>query len=157
MTRASGQGDAKRGPLFASRLLLFVLLFGLIAVFVSPGAFAGGEKEPIKVGILHSLTGTMAISEASLKDAELMAIEEINKAGGVLGRGRNGPVTRDRVEQLASLLECSLAVTEPVTARVRVRLQVRREAQQLTMRRERSGCACRGDPTGCERHRQNCN
>ena len=40
----------------------------------------------IRVGILHSLSGTMAISEASLKDAELMAIEEINQAGGVLGR-----------------------------------------------------------------------
>jgi len=44
----------------------------------------GGDK--IKVGILHSLTGTMAISETSLKDVELMAIEEINKAGGVLGK-----------------------------------------------------------------------
>ena len=40
----------------------------------------------MKVGILHSLTGTMAISESSLKDAELMAIEEINAAGGVLGK-----------------------------------------------------------------------
>jgi urea transport system substrate-binding protein len=40
----------------------------------------------IRVGILHSLTGTMAISESSLKDAELLAIEEINKAGGVLGK-----------------------------------------------------------------------
>ena len=40
----------------------------------------------IRVGILHSLSGTMAISEASLKDAELMAIAEINQAGGVLGR-----------------------------------------------------------------------
>lgn len=39
----------------------------------------------IRVGILHSLSGTMAISEASLKDAELMAIHEINAAGGVLG------------------------------------------------------------------------
>src|SRR5262245_32902532 len=42
----------------------------------------GGKEGPIKVGILHSLTGTMAISEKSLKDAELMAIEEINAAGG---------------------------------------------------------------------------
>src|SRR5207248_1350108 len=41
---------------------------------------------PIKVGILHSQTGTMAISEASLRDAELMAIEEINASGGLLGR-----------------------------------------------------------------------
>ncbi len=46
----------------------------------------GGGGGSIKVGILHSLTGTMAISEISLKDAELMAIEEINKAGGVLGK-----------------------------------------------------------------------
>jgi urea transport system substrate-binding protein len=41
---------------------------------------------PIKVGILHSLTGTMAISETSVVDAELMAIDEINKNGGILGR-----------------------------------------------------------------------
>lgn len=40
----------------------------------------------IRVGILHSLSGTMAISEVSLKDAELMAIAEINQAGGVLGK-----------------------------------------------------------------------
>src|SRR5437588_9743037 len=50
----------------------------------SSGKGSGGP--PIKVGILHSLTGTMAISEMSLKDVEVMAIEEINKAGGVLGR-----------------------------------------------------------------------
>ena len=41
---------------------------------------------PIKVGVLHSLSGTMAISETSVVDATLMAIEEINEAGGVLGR-----------------------------------------------------------------------
>jgi urea transport system substrate-binding protein len=41
---------------------------------------------PIKVGILHSLSGTMAISETSLKDVALMTIEEINAKGGVLGR-----------------------------------------------------------------------
>ncbi len=45
-----------------------------------------GENQPIKVGILHSLSGTMAISETSLRDVELMAIEEINANGGVLGR-----------------------------------------------------------------------
>jgi urea transport system substrate-binding protein len=44
------------------------------------------EQEEVKVGILHSQTGTMAISEISLVDMELMAIEEINAAGGVLGR-----------------------------------------------------------------------
>src|SRR5690606_38349145 len=44
------------------------------------------EKGPIKVGILHSLSGTMAISETSLKDVALMTIEGINAKGGVLGR-----------------------------------------------------------------------
>ncbi|WP_248927877.1 urea ABC transporter substrate-binding protein [Paenibacillus hamazuiensis] len=44
---------------------------------------AGGE---IPVGIVHSLTGTMSISEVSVKDAEMMAIDEINQAGGVLGK-----------------------------------------------------------------------
>jgi urea transport system substrate-binding protein len=42
--------------------------------------------ETISVGILHSLSGTMAISEKSVVDAEQLAIEEINKAGGVLGK-----------------------------------------------------------------------
>jgi urea transport system substrate-binding protein len=44
------------------------------------------DTGPIKVGILHSLSGTMAISETSLKDVALMALEEINAAGGLLGR-----------------------------------------------------------------------
>ncbi|WP_410770886.1 urea ABC transporter substrate-binding protein [Fontibacillus sp. BL9] len=50
----------------------------------TPSAEASGDT--IKVGILHSLSGTMAISEVSVKDAELLAIEEINAAGGVLGK-----------------------------------------------------------------------
>jgi urea transport system substrate-binding protein len=50
----------------------------------SPAAATSGDA--IKVGILHSLSGTMAISEKSVVDAEQLAIEEINNAGGVLGR-----------------------------------------------------------------------
>ncbi|MEN8891961.1 MAG: urea ABC transporter substrate-binding protein [Planktotalea arctica] len=41
--------------------------------------------EPVKVGVLHSLSGTMAISETTLKDTMLMLIEQQNAAGGVLG------------------------------------------------------------------------
>ncbi len=44
------------------------------------------EGGTVKIGILHSLTGTMAISEISLRDAVLMAVEEINAAGGVMGK-----------------------------------------------------------------------
>ena len=40
-----------------------------------------GAQEPIKVGILHSLSGTMAISEAPIKEVVLMAMDEINQAG----------------------------------------------------------------------------
>lgn len=51
----------------------------------SPTAASGGG-DTIKVGILHSLSGTMAISETTVVDAEELAIEEINKSGGVLGK-----------------------------------------------------------------------
>lgn len=47
---------------------------------------ATGSGGTIKVGILHSLSGTMAISEKSVVDAEQLAIKEINAAGGVLGK-----------------------------------------------------------------------
>ena len=47
---------------------------------------APADEGPIKVGVLHSLSGTMAISESSVRDSTRLAIEEINAAGGVLGR-----------------------------------------------------------------------
>ncbi|MDR1489832.1 MAG: urea ABC transporter substrate-binding protein [Desulfovibrio sp.] len=54
------------------------------------GLFSGGAAyaaaETIKVGILHSLSGTMAISETTLKDVMLMLVEEQNKKGGLLGK-----------------------------------------------------------------------
>ena len=49
-------------------------------------ASSSGSGDTIKVGILHSLTGTMAISETTLVDAEKLAIKQINEAGGVLGK-----------------------------------------------------------------------
>jgi len=50
------------------------------------GAPAPAADDTIKVGILHSLSGTMAISETTLKDAMLMLIDEQNKKGGLLGK-----------------------------------------------------------------------
>jgi urea transport system substrate-binding protein len=69
------------------------------------------DKGPIKVGILHSLSGTMAISETSLKDVALMTIDEINAHGGVLGRklepvvvdpASNWPLFAEKARQLLS-------------------------------------------------------
>lgn len=51
-------------------------------------------QETVKLGLLHSLSGTIAIAEASLVDAEKMAIDEINASGGVLGR-KIEPVIED--------------------------------------------------------------
>jgi ABC-type branched-subunit amino acid transport system substrate-binding protein len=50
------------------------------------GAWRRRRCDTIKVGVLHSLSGTMAISETVLKDTVLMAIDEINAKGGVLGK-----------------------------------------------------------------------
>ncbi len=55
-------------------------------VKLATSAARAAESGPIKIGILHSLSGTMAISETTLKDVMLMLIEEQNKKGGVLGR-----------------------------------------------------------------------
>ncbi|MBU6273030.1 MAG: urea ABC transporter substrate-binding protein [Burkholderiales bacterium] len=72
-----------------------------------PPAFAQGAT--IKVGVLHSLSGTMAISETALKDTVLMTIDEINAKGGVLGKkleavvvdpASNWPLFAEKARQL---------------------------------------------------------
>ncbi len=57
-----------------------------VAVGVSLASFAAQAQNTIKVGVLHSLSGTMAISETTLKDVMLMLIEDQNKKGGLLGK-----------------------------------------------------------------------
>ena len=68
-------------------------------------------QDTIKVGVLHSLSGTMAISETVLKDTVLMAIDEINAKGGVLGKklepvvvdpASNWPLFAEKAKQLIS-------------------------------------------------------
>ncbi|MDY6942311.1 MAG: urea ABC transporter substrate-binding protein [Pseudomonadota bacterium] len=71
----NGRISQDRVRLVASIALCFTLAL--------PAAYA---ESTIKVGILHSLSGTMAISETTLKDTMLMLIEEQNRKGGVLGK-----------------------------------------------------------------------
>jgi urea transport system substrate-binding protein len=66
----------RRGVLGGAALIASLAMSG-------PAAFA---QDTIKVGVLHSLSGTMAISETTLKDVMLMLIEEQNKKGGLLGK-----------------------------------------------------------------------
>jgi len=74
--------DAAAARPFTRRWFLAAagLAFGLTA------GFPAQAQDTIKVGILHSLSGTMAISETTLKDVMLMLIEEQNKKGGLLGK-----------------------------------------------------------------------
>lgn len=63
----------------------YVSRLSLLALAMASANVAAAEGT-IKVGVLHSLSGTMAISETTLKDTMLMLIDEQNKKGGVLGK-----------------------------------------------------------------------
>ena len=58
------------------------------AVFAAGATIASHAQaaETIKIGVLHSLSGTMAISETTLKDTMLMLVDDLNKKGGLLGK-----------------------------------------------------------------------
>lgn len=87
-----------------------IKVFALSASVVSLGvAFGTLAADTIKVGILHSLSGTMAISETPLKDMALMSIDDINAHGGVLGKqlepvivdpASNWPLFAEKARQL---------------------------------------------------------
>src|SRR5580698_8301246 len=69
-----------------SRRFMLRAAGALVGGAVALGAFAAKAEDTIKIGILHSLSGTMAISETTLKDVMLMLIDEQNKKGCVLGK-----------------------------------------------------------------------
>lgn len=79
ITRRQSLGSGAAATLAAARTLAPALFTGC-----SLGRPA--RARPIMLGLLHSQTGMLAISETSVRDAEILAIEEINAAGGVLGR-----------------------------------------------------------------------
>jgi len=90
----------------------------VLAAALSTIGMTAHAADTIKVGILHSLSGTMAISETALKETALMTIDEINKAGGVLGKklepvvvdpASNWPLFAEKARQL--LAQDKVAVT----------------------------------------------
>ena len=104
-----GRVTAGRAPLAAAALALAA------AAAVAAGALTfatqaqAQAKDTIKVGVLHSLSGTMAISETVLKDTVLMAIDDINAKGGLLGKkleavvvdpASNWPLFAEKTKQL---------------------------------------------------------
>lgn len=87
-------------------------MLALLALALTLGGVTGARAaDTIKVGILHSLSGTMAISETTLKDAMLMLIDEQNKKGGLLGKklepvvvdpASNWPLFAEKARELLS-------------------------------------------------------
>src|SRR4051812_17908161 len=99
----------------------FVKALALSAALAASAGLATdvlAQAKTVKVGVLHSLSGTMAISETVLKDVALMAIEEINAKGGVMGYkveavvvdpASNWPLFAEKAKQL--LTQDKVAVT----------------------------------------------
>jgi urea transport system substrate-binding protein len=94
------------------RTILRTAMAASVAAFATlPLALSASAQDTIKVGILHSLSGTMAISETTLKDVMLMLIEEQNKKGGLLGKkleavvvdpASNWPLFAEKARELIS-------------------------------------------------------
>jgi urea transport system substrate-binding protein len=88
-----------------------MIMAGAMAACAVFGQSPASAQDTIKVGILHSLSGTMAISETTLKDVMLMLIDEQNKKGGLLGKkleavvvdpASNWPLFAEKARQLIS-------------------------------------------------------
>ena len=110
------------GRLVVLMLVLSLALAACAAPAASPAAAPAGdatseataaaaEGDTIKVGILHSLSGTMAISEVSVKDAELLAIEQINAAGGINGKQLE-PIVEDGASDWPTFAEKARKLVE---------------------------------------------
>ena len=94
----------------------------LTSLGLTMGSVAGAQSSggTVKVGVLHSLSGTMSISEVAVRDAELLAIKEINEAGGVLGK-QIEPVVEDGASDWPTFAEKAekLLTVDEVAGRVR--------------------------------------
>jgi urea transport system substrate-binding protein len=97
---------------------LFQRLLACAALSAAFAASPSTAQETVKVGVLHSLSGTMAISETSLRDVLLFTFDEINASGGVLGKkiepvvvdgASNWPLFAEKAKQL--LEQDKVAVT----------------------------------------------
>lgn len=95
---------------WSKRCAVIIVAVAMI-MFVGLQAAKAGEidpsKPPIKVGVMHSLSGTMAISEVAIKDVVVMAIEEINAAGGLLGGREVVPIIEDPASDWPTFAEKS--------------------------------------------------
>jgi urea transport system substrate-binding protein len=131
---------------------------------------AWNRLDTIKVGVLHSLSGTMAISETVLKDTVLMAIDEINAKGGLLGKklepvvvdpASNWPLFAEKAKQLitqdkvAAVFGCWTSVSRksvlPVFEENNSPALLPRAVRRRRAQQERLLHRCRAQPAGHSR------
>ncbi len=121
--RTDRPGSYKRRHVLGGAGLLVLVAATLAVLFWRPGQPGGQDTpgpsavpppsgEPVKIGVLHSLSGTMASSEAPVVDAVLFAVDEINQAGGVLGRPVQAVVADGRSDWRTFAREADRLVTE---------------------------------------------
>src|SRR5215213_11527423 len=108
-SHAALRQSLKRGPYMQRRNFIRTTLATTLAAAGFTIGLHAQAADTIKIGVLHSLSGTMAISETSLKDVALMTIEEINAKGGVMGKkleavvvdpASNWPLFAEKAKQL---------------------------------------------------------
>ena len=96
--------------LYFSRLVLISTI--VVATYFNSGSSSANDT--IKIGVLHSLSGTMAISETTLKDTILMLVDDLNKNGGLLGKtvqavvvdpASNWPLFAEKARELLTVHE----------------------------------------------------
>ena len=89
-------------------IIAAIVIAVMIALVTLYSSDRGTQNEPITIGILHSLTGAMAISERSVVDGPLLAVDEINDGGGVIGRQISPVIVDGRPDWLTFQLKSSV-------------------------------------------------
>src|SRR5690606_18938673 len=100
-----------RSAMMQRRFTLKTLTAAATVATLAMTGLSAHAQSTIKIGVLHALSGTMAISETVLKDTVLMAVDEINAKGGVLGKklepvivdtASDWPLAAEQAKQLIS-------------------------------------------------------
>lgn len=94
------------------KILIGIVFSSLMLILLFTQYNKHTEKHPIRIGILHSLSGTMAGSERPLVDILLMTIDEINEKGGVLGRKLEAVVVDSRSDEIYAAREAERLIRE---------------------------------------------
>lgn len=98
--------------------IILLTLCGISLLLWHLIAHVKSKKQTIKIGILHSLTGDLGISERPVVDATMLAVNEINKAGGVLGKQIQAIITDGKSDAKVFEAEAERLITQEKVAAI---------------------------------------